>query len=282
MDAFDIPPYVVNLTPFLSILDNGAPHTISASVLNNFDYWRIDGNLLLYTDPSSSSTPGALTSYEAPQVPNEQVTESIGGASQTLDPSGTFRCSEEGQQVCLFTSAASRSFLVSGYLDTSAGRVSTTISQSMKFDNVQTIDLVDGVEDLQGSETISTTTTTVNASGTFVQTVQASYPLGVASAFLTPTDTASPIFILPAEINQTLLQNTTSVANSHEVFSSTLSDAVQAHAIWEGNLTSGSNIMTMGRTTEHYVYEDSTPGCFNQTLSASQGVIVKDTSADVC
>lgn len=124
VQTLDFVPYRVNLTPFAALLDDGNPHTVALSVFNNDSYFAVTGTLLLYLDSGSSHVTGALTRNTlAP--PSPAVTENLQGTSTVTGDIGV---------------SSSRSFAIAGYVNTSHGRVRTSINAQQTFSSDQKID----------------------------------------------------------------------------------------------------------------------------------------------
>jgi hypothetical protein len=117
-------PYRVNLTPFAGVLSNGQSHTITLTVFNQNYYFSVAASLLLYLDRGSSQVSGAVTKNTLTS-PSPVVTENLQGTSTVT---GTIDVSEK------------RKFTIAGYVDTSHGRVKTTVFQEQNFASSQTID----------------------------------------------------------------------------------------------------------------------------------------------
>jgi Peptide N-acetyl-beta-D-glucosaminyl asparaginase amidase A len=117
-------PYRVNLTPFAATLSDGKPHTIALSVFDQNYYFSEAASLLVYLDPRSSKVTGAVTKNTL-TIPSPTVTENLQGTSTVT---GTIGVSEK------------RDFTIAGYIDTSHGRVTTTVSGQQNFKSTQTID----------------------------------------------------------------------------------------------------------------------------------------------
>lgn len=264
VNAFDIPAYVVDLTPFAGLLADGHPHTISIQVANNSNFWLTDADLLLYQTTDGSATSGAVTANTiAPQ------------ASETVNQNAN-------QKSATFDTRASRSYTVTGYVKDAAGAVTTTtIQQTMTFTNNQVLNLVNYLENLKGTEDI-TTTTTSGPAGTTVTTQTLSYPITMSSAFQIPRQQTGDDFVLPATIDQTLNETTTTQVNGATTWSSSLSDSIHGQALLMRNLSTGQNVAANGETTEQYVYSDSSGACFNHTLAAAQGSITVDQYKNKC
>ena len=76
VQTLNFTPYRVNLTPFAGLLSNGQPHTVSLSVYNADNYFSATASLLLYTDPGSTQTSGAITENTL-TGPSPVVTENL-------------------------------------------------------------------------------------------------------------------------------------------------------------------------------------------------------------
>ena len=250
VNAFDMPPQAIDLTPYVGLLTDGAPHTIGLQVAHDGYYWGIGGDLLLYRDPVLAHTTGAVTSQEIAPGAGETYGENVG--------------SNGG----VFTTSASRHLSVSGYVDTSAGRITTSVDQTFGFGNKQELDLTNFLENLTHDETIDTVTTTSAPASTTVRRVSESYPLRMRSLFQVPEQGQKDFFRLPAGVEQSLVRNTTVTVNGVQTFASSLSDTVNASALL--NRTNGVTTASGGRDSEDYVASDSTGACYHHKLVAAR------------
>jgi hypothetical protein len=265
INAFNIPAYVVDLTPFVGVLGDGAPHTVSIQVANNSQYWLTDANLLLFQTADGRPTSGSLISNTAAPQANETVVENPNNKSANFD------------------TTASRSYTVSGQVRDASGAVTTTtIQQTMSFTNHQVLNLVNFLENLQGTADITTVTTVSGPGGTTVTTHTLSYPITMSSAFQIPRQQTGDDFILPGGINQNLIETTTIQVNGVTTFSSKVSDTLTGHAVLIRDLNTGANDVAVGSTQQQYVASDSTGFCYNHTLGASQGVVNTDVLSGTC
>ncbi len=261
--AFNEDPYLVDLTPFVGMLADGQPHTLSFVVVNNGHYWQLGGNLLVWQDAGASHTSGALTTYAVPAQATQSVNEQV---------------NNEG---ALFDTSASRTLEIAGYVDTSAGRVTTDIVQSFAFTNDQVLDLVNFLENLKGTETVTTTTTTTAAGSTMVRTVADSYPIAMTSAFVVPPGSPTK-FILPATVDQSLIRDTTVSIDGMTTSSSSLSDSAHAEGVLVRSLSTGANIVASGHDSEDYVLSRSSGTCYDHLIQAAQGYVTADTFLPTC
>jgi hypothetical protein len=124
VQTLDLVPYRVNLTPFAGLLSNGKPHTVALSVFNDDSYFSVAASLLLFLDPETTQVTGAVTE-DTLTDPNPVVTEDLHG---TATVKGTIAVQ------------SNRSFTIAGYVNTSRGKVTTSISQKQNFFSTEKID----------------------------------------------------------------------------------------------------------------------------------------------
>ncbi len=113
--AFDIKPIEYDLTPFAGLLNDGRPHRIDVSVLGVHEGqtgWSTPVNVLVRQDAGSRHVTGALTANRASELTNSSV-HTPRSAEHRLDTKGGHRLT------------------VSGYVDTSHGRVTTTVRRTL-------------------------------------------------------------------------------------------------------------------------------------------------------
>jgi hypothetical protein len=175
--TLDFIPYRVNLTPFAGLLNDGNPHTVSLSVFNDDSYFSAAASLLLYLDHASDRVTGAVTENTLAS-PSPFVNEKLKGTSEVTGTIGVKN---------------SRNYSIAGFVNTSRGRVSTSIFNRQNFSSTQNIDfdVVDqNVLDQKTSvETSLDSTTTVRSRfGTTVTQEDFSFPITVD--FTYPVNTA--------------------------------------------------------------------------------------------
>jgi hypothetical protein len=112
--AFDIQPIRFDLTPFAGRLTDGAPHRVQVSVVGvpaGQSGWDVPTTVLAWRDPHRTRVTGALTAqHEQPLVNDAAYTAGDG-----------YRVVAEG----------GHGLTVSGYVDTSHGRVTTTVARTV-------------------------------------------------------------------------------------------------------------------------------------------------------
>lgn len=161
-------PYRVNLTPFAAMINDGKPHTVAISVFNDDSYFSETASLLLFLDHGSTQVTGALTRNTLTS-PALAIKENLKG---TATVTGTIGVTSD------------RQFTISGYVNTSHGKVDTSLSQHQSFSSKETIDFdtVNATVLDQNTfvETSLSTDTKVSGDGHLVQTHENfSFPITV-------------------------------------------------------------------------------------------------------
>ena len=145
VQTLDFRPYRVDLTPFAGVLSDGNPHVLAVSVYNADGYFLATANLLVFTDHGARSVSGGLLSNTLAAAPSPLVREDIHSNTD-----GTFTGS--------VSVSSRREFTISGYVDTSHGRVVTTVEQTVNFLNTQQFDVnpVTSSPDIQNAQQLTT------------------------------------------------------------------------------------------------------------------------------
>ena len=115
--AFDVRPIEYDLTPFAGLLNDGRPHRIDVSVVGvpeGQTGWSTPVNVLVWQDAGKRHVTGALTTHRAGDLANSSVhTPGPDSAAHRLNTRGSHRLT------------------VAGYVDTSRGRVTTTVRRTL-------------------------------------------------------------------------------------------------------------------------------------------------------
>ncbi|MGC9991140.1 MAG: peptide-N4-asparagine amidase [Candidatus Cybelea sp.] len=152
VETLNFKPYRIDLTPFAAQLDDGNKHSIAVSVFNDDDYFAANAALLVYEDHGSTQVTGALVENGTALSPAETVIEHV-------------RFTKSGSATGTINVSATHPVSLKGYVITSKGRITTQVTQSVSFSNVQKID-VSSTRDLQNitqTGTISSKTLTTAA-----------------------------------------------------------------------------------------------------------------------
>jgi hypothetical protein len=255
VQTLDFEPYRVDLTPFAGVLSDGNPHVVGVGVYNANSYFLATANLLVFTDHYKQKVTGGILSNNL-GAPTPVVTEKI-----KTDPTGP-------TSTGTISVASNRSFTISGYVNTSHGRVETTVQQSVHWLNNQQFNVgpTTDIQNVQQTSTIDSNTST--RLGPFVTTNEQhfSYPLTIDFAFIVNPDGS---FYQTTTTSQKDLMQSAQDVSRFKVFESTLHNEVDATDIlnWD---SSGNFLGPSGsKTTQTYRSNDSFGNCYSRTLTAS-------------
>ncbi|WP_180541950.1 peptide-N4-asparagine amidase [Nevskia soli] len=173
VQTLNFKPYRVDLTPFAATLSNGQPHTVALSVYNADSYFAATATLLVYEDHGSTTVTGATTENTIGSGPNPVEQENIGINSSGY-PVGTIAITSD------------RQFTVSGYVKTSHGTITTVISQTIDYGNLQTY--TNSLNEYQQLTTVNSITTVTDGSNTENTTRDYTFPFNVTITAVTASN----------------------------------------------------------------------------------------------
>jgi hypothetical protein len=252
-------PYRVDLTPFAGLLSNGQPHTVSLSVFNVDNYFSATAALLLLLDQNATQVTGAVTYNGLTAAPNPKVTENI-----NVDGNGNITGT--------VAVTSGRNFSIIGYVQGSAGKVTTTVAQNIAFSNSQTFNITDSVyvQDITQNTQIYSTTTIKDGTGTRVNSLTTRYPLTVDIS-LTPAVDGD--IAQTTSIHQENNYQTTDTVNGKVTFTNQRNNAVGP----ADTLLFDPNFNLIGNQGQssfnHYFIHNSLGGCYDLTLNALNNLL---------
>lgn len=251
VQTLDFRPYRVDLTPFAGVLADGNPHVLGVSVYNANNYFLATANLLVYTDHGRQRVSGGLLSNTLAAAPSPVVKENI-----KADAAGTTFTGD-------ISVAANRQFAITGYVDTSHGRVQTTLEQSVGYLNTQQFD-VSPATDIQNVRQITTVDTRVSTRGGGEESSREehlSYPLALNYSFVFNPDGTITQTVSAA---QRWLRHESGVEGSSSVSN-------EVHSADTLNYDASGNFLgpAGSRSTQSYSEHDADGGCFSRSLIAA-------------
>lgn len=267
--TLDFKPYRVDLTPFAGLLADGNTHTVAISVFNADSYFLATANLLAFTDHSSKKVTGGILSNTLSAAPTPVVTENI--------------ASNNGIFTGNVSVGSNRSFTISGYVDTSHGRVETTIHQNVNFLNNQTFDVnSDGsleVQDAVQTSTVDSSTTT--REGFIATTVDkhVSLPITVDYSFVVNPDGSLQQVVT---YNQHLQTSEATTLDGFPIDAHNSSNHVNTTDTLSINAAGVFSGPTDTKSSQTY-FDDGFPGgCYSRTITAEQNVLTAVTNGQGC
>ncbi|MFJ5730307.1 peptide-N4-asparagine amidase [Streptomyces paradoxus] len=244
--ALDIKPITYDLTPFAGILNDGRPHRVEVSVVGvpeGQTGWSTPVNVLLWQDEQRERVTGKLTVHRAGDLTNSSV----------HTPGSDHRVGTEG----------AHRLTVGGYVDTSRGRVRTTVSRSLdhasahRWNDGETHDALEAVWTDDESVTVEGRTTRTRRA----YTMDGTTTLGAGDRLRTVL---------------TLGDRATVVAThgGRRTAWSRLDNSYTGDATYTANVPRDQR-HAVGTTSERYRLYGSN-GCYDRTLTTAQGVLTGD------
>jgi hypothetical protein len=271
VQTLDFKPYRVDLTPFAGVLDDGNPHTIGVGVYNANSYFLATANLLVYTDHRKQKVTGGILSNTLTAAPNPVVKENI-----TTGAGGTYTGTVAVR--------SNRNFAISGYVNTSHGRVETTVQQRVNFRSTQEFDVNPSTDtpDIQNAQQLTTVDSeTKTRGGYYSGTVEKhfSYPININYSFIGNPDGT---YTQTSSVDQQDLVNTSQQVNRFRAYESNLTNEVKA----ADTLTFDANFNVTGstgsKTSQTYRSRDSFGHCYDRTLTAANHVLTDVSGGHDC
>jgi hypothetical protein len=258
VQTLNFTPYRVNLTPFAGLLSNGQPHTVSLSVFNADSYFSATASLLLYLDAGTSQITGAVMQNTL-AAPSPVTKENL-NVQQTFIK-GTVDVT------------SNRNFVISGFVNTSHGKVTTKVAQTVDFSSDQSFNIsgTQFVQDISQSNAIKASTTVTHPGAPSLITYQNyNFPLvvDISEVVLSNGD-----INLTTNAKQTYQLNVSTNLLGPKGFVSSLLNTAQHTDTLE--LDSSFNLLgnTGQSASQQYRYSDQTGASYNCQLSAVANVL---------
>ena len=257
VDSLRTEPYTLDLTPFAGVLSDGKQHTITlVPPADISDVWMLDATMFLTTDAHKAHTGGAVTADTIASAP--KLTTTLASPTSGTD---------------VVTAEASRDWSVSGYVDTSHGRVVTTVSQHLTYRNLDTIW---GGGDYQTVDQQDQGYTQVDTDGR-AQRQTWSYPISMDASYV--PDTTGSGFLLTAKVSQARFTSTEVAEPGGWGTTARVADQVAASGVLQ-RADDGTDVQADGQDSEDY--QSSTIGrpCYRHVIEADHGQVTADTYPD--
>lgn len=248
--AFDVRPIEYDLTPFAGLLNDGRAHRVEVLVVGvpaGQSGWSAPVNVLVWQDAHRAHITGALTGNKATDITN----------SSTYKPGSENRVDTE----------AGHRLTVSGYLDTSHGRVTTTVTRTLVGASVHR--WTDG-EDMDGLDATWSDDQTVTVGGhgpaRTTHTARTYTMNGVTT--IGAGDRLRTVLTLGDRASVVELRDDRRTAWSR------LDDTYSGDAAYTINVPRDQR-HAVGTSNERYRLYGS-DGCYDRSLTTVQGVLTED------
>ncbi len=251
--AFDIKPIEYDLTPFAGLLNDGRPHDIEVSVVGvpeGQSGWSAPVNVLVWQDERRAHVTGRLTAHRAGDLANSSTyTPGSADEQHRLDTEGGHRLT------------------VAGYVDTSHGRVTTTVGRALTNSSVHRWTDGENTDGLAATWT-DAENITVDARGPARTTrTQRTYTMD-GTTTLGAGDRLRTVLTLGDRAA------VTEMLGGRRTAWSWLDDAYAGDATYTANVPRDQR-HAVGTTSERYRLYGSA-GCHDRSLVTVQGVLTED------
>ena len=254
-------PYRVDLTPFAGVLSNGAAHQVSVNVAGANNYFSATASLLLYLDPHAKTVSGQI----------EQNT--LVGQPPTPAISDTLVTDASGNISGAITTQLSRHFIISGYANTSHGRVHSSVDQTVGFGDVQTFTINDTTYRQISDQQTSADSVSQSSIGGFVTgkySEHVRYPLHVDVNEVFAADGSFTLATVAHQGDEKTLAHQLLGLNLYSAKLDNTVDSADTLAFdASGNLTAHSN----QQSTQTFTFNDSLGGCYRTDVGSFSGAV---------
>jgi hypothetical protein len=270
VQTLDFKPYRVDLTPFAGLLADGTQHTVAVSVYNANGYFLSTANMLVYTDHGSREVTGGVTRNTLTAQPNPEIVENL-----STDASGT--------TTGTVNVGSNRTFSITGYVNTSHGRVETTVAEKVNFLSAQTFDVnvANGpeIQNVVQTSTVDSETTTRDGFLVETKSQHISFPLTLDYSFLNnPDGTYTQI----VSSNQQNLHTDTKSLNGFSLFQSNSQEQVVSKDTLQFNANFNVTAPGVGSSSASYSSNDSLGDCYSRSLTAADQKLTSITDVKGC
>ncbi|WP_330294405.1 peptide-N4-asparagine amidase [Streptomyces sp. NBC_00503] len=250
--AFDVQPVRYDLTPYAALLNDGRQHRIEVSVAGvpaGQSGWSAPANLLLWQDAAREVVTGALTREEQSDPANSSHwTPAAPGSEHRLDTEGGHRLT------------------VAGYLNTSHGRVATTVTRTVHNTSVHRWTEGEDRDGLSATwtdeESVTRGATTTRTNRTY--TMEGETTLGAGDRLRT-------VISLGDRADAVTLRG------GRETDRSRIDDQYTGDASYTANVPRDQRHAVATTSARYRMYGTGAPGgCYDRTVNTAQGTLTQD------
>lgn len=257
--ALDLKPYRVDLTPFAGLLADGNQHTIAISEFNANQYFEVTANLLVYTDHGTQKVTGGVEENTLTNAPSPNIVENITYNSSTGEYTGN-----------IFTGYTHNS-TIKGFVNTSHGRVETTINQNLNYTGNQEFNVNPSVgyperQNQQQLTKVDTVTITQQGPLTHHSVSHLAYPLNIEYFYGL---NSQGVLYQNTSIDQEYKLSTEENFPGFAAFSSFIDEVTKA----QDDLNLSTFAPSNTSSSQSYESHDSRGACYSETLTSANNVL---------
>ncbi|MDQ0989358.1 hypothetical protein QFZ74_000586 [Streptomyces sp. V3I7] len=251
--AFDVKPIEYDLTPYAGLLNDGRPHRVDIEVAGlpeGQSGWSTSVNVLVWQDPHRAHVTGGLTRHQATDLTNSP-SYTPGSPEDRLDTKAGHRLT------------------IAGYLDTSHGRVTTTVRRTLAHASAHRWTEGETTDGLDATWTDDASVTTEGHGPARTVRTHRTYTMDGATT-IGQDDRLRTVLTLGDRALVTELRD------GRRTSWSRLDDTYTGDAAYTLNVPRDQR-HAVGTTSERYRLHGSETGCYDRTLTTVQGALTDDT-----
>ena len=253
-------PYRVDLTPFAGLLSDGAPHQVAVTVAGAHGYFAATSTLLIYRDPQATQVTGRL------------VRNTLAGQAPVPTIGSTLATDADGNLSGDITTRLSRQFVIEGYADTSRGRVRSTVTQTVSFDDTQGFLIDAATYDQHTTQLTRVDSESQQQRGPLTETYtqHVRYPLELDYRQQVADDGS---FSVATTLRQGQQLRTERGLAGTRLYATTLSNDVAAADTLQFDADGALTGHTGQQTTQHYRFDDTLGSCYQASVTSAGGLL---------
>ena len=253
-------PYRVDLTPFAGLLSDGAPHQVAVTVAGAHGYFAATATLLIYRDPQATQVTGRL------------VRNTLAGQAPVPTIGSTLATDADGNLSGDITTRLSRQFVIEGYADTSRGRVRSTVTQTVSFDDTQGFLIDAATYDQHTTQLTRVDSESQQQRGPLTETYtqHVRYPLELDYRQQVADDGS---FSVATTLRQGQQLRTERGLTGTRLYATTLSNDVAAADTLQFDADGALTGHTGQQTTQHYRFDDTLGSCYQASVTSAGGLL---------
>ncbi|XP_073130312.1 peptide-N4-(N-acetyl-beta-glucosaminyl)asparagine amidase A-like [Henckelia pumila] len=251
--AFDLPSYDIELTPFLGMVLDGKAHIFRLGVTDAISFWLVDANLHLWLDANVVVVKAETVEYTAPSV-------SVKRKSKFSKLDGKFEIKVK------------RKSEFSGWVSSSLGNFTTSISEKLEFKNKIKFKTNGTVKDVKQKVKVKTEMEVVSCTGDVYSTkLNRKYPLEITSQV---AGSEEGKYSIVSDLETSMEEE-----RSNDSFTSSLVNTQKAN----GTMYVENRVVLSGAANTYQTYSVADDfGCYSRQVSAAGGYISNDTTSVLC
>jgi Peptide N-acetyl-beta-D-glucosaminyl asparaginase amidase A len=267
--TFDIRPINYDLTPFIGVLNDGKPHDLRVRVLGvarDSEGWKLLPSLQVWLDDSAKPTRGRLLDYQLDELALSHPVSTDASSNTAVSTHGQHRLKVRGE------------------LQTSGGRIDTTIEYLVANRNDHRWDKAESQDalDIEWTETVNTTVkhthrAAVRTTARKRYTIKGEIRTEAVATEAAAGKQSSP----PQRLTTEIRVDDEAEWRRHQRGDVVASSETRDHFEGSASYTTGvprEKRNAVGHSTQHYSQRDSEGRCYERTIAQRNGALIEDRS----